>query len=206
MATVKVIISFAKLRDDDLDTKSQVIIESLTNNPNFLSPQPSLADIASARTAYINALTANEMGGKQETLVKNQARKVLEAQLKLLGLYVEANCKNDEVIAQSSGFDIQKSRVPVGILSKPTNFKVENGPVSGSLTASCNKIDGANSYVFEYTKAPVTEESVWKPEYSSAKTHLFNGLIAGTQYGIRMAGIGTDPLLVYSDVLLRYVQ
>jgi len=206
MSIVKIIISFTKLRDDDLDTKSLVIINSLTGNANFPTPQPSLADRAASRNAYINALSANETGGKQQTLVKNEARKDLEAKLRLLGLYVQANCSNNEVIAQGSGFDIQKSRTPTGILERPTNFKVENGPASGTLIASSDKIDGAKTYVYQITTAPVSDNSIWQTEYASTKTHMFIGLTPGTQYAVKMAGIGVEPMLIYSDILMRFVS
>ncbi|MEA5405684.1 hypothetical protein VB776_22285 [Arcicella sp. DC2W] len=206
MSIVKIIISFTKLRDDDLDTKSLVILNSLTGNANFSNPQPSLADIAASRDAYINALSANETGGKQQTLVKNEARKNLEAKLRLLGLYVQANCNNNEVIAQGSGFDIQKSRTPTGILERPTNFKVENGPASGTLVASSDKVDGAKTYVYQITTAPVSDNSIWQTEYASTKTHMFVGLTPGTQYAVKMAGIGVEPMLIYSDILMRFVS
>ncbi len=206
MSLVKVIVSFSRLRDDDLDTKSQVIINSLTGNTDFPNPVPTLAEIAASREAYVDALTANETGGKQETLRKNLARKDLEKQLGLLGLYVQANCKENELIALSSGFDIQKSRAPIGILAKPNNFKVENGPLAGSLQASLDKIEGAKSYLFEITKTPVTEDSIWRPELSTTKTILIENLVAGTQYAIRVAGVGSNPKKVYSDVLFRFAQ
>lgn len=206
MSVIRIIISFTKLRDDDLDTKSLVIINSLTGNTNFPTPQPSLAEIAASRNAYINALSANETGGKQQTLVKNEARKDLEAKLRLLGLYVQANCNNNEVIAQGSGFDIQKSRAPIGILERPSNFKVENGPASGTLIASSDKVDGAKSYVYQITTAPVSNTSIWQTEFASTKTHMFVGLTPGTQYAVKMAGIGVEPMLIYSDILMRFVS
>ncbi len=204
MATVKIIISFAKLKDDDLDTKSQVIINNLTGNANFANPVPALADVTTARTNYVTALTDAQTGGKQETSAKNQARKALEDILRLLGLYVQANCQNNEAIALSSGFDIQRTATPVGVLAKPEAFVAENGPATGTMQVSCNKIEGARTYVFEVTEAPVTDASVWTSKYATGKAFLFDGLMPGKQYAFRMAGIGAEPLLVYSDVLLRY--
>ncbi len=206
MSTVKVIISFSRLRDDDIDTKSQAIIDSLTGNADFPNPIPTLAEITASRNAYVEALSANELGGKQATLRKNLARKDLEKQLGLLGLYVQANCNGSELIALGSGFEIQKSRTPIGILAKPSNFKVENGPLAASLYASVDKIEGAKSYLFEITKAPVTEDSIWQVESSTAKTFLFEDLVAGTQYAIKVAGVGSNPKKVFSDVLYRFAQ
>ncbi|MET3126720.1 hypothetical protein ABID42_001822 [Arcicella rosea] len=206
MSTVKVIISFSRLRDDDLDTQSQVIISKLTGNVNFPNPIPTLAEITASRNAYVDALIVSKTGGRQETLKKNHARKELEQQLGLLALYIQANCKNDDLIALGSGFEIQKSKAPIGILAKPSNFKVENGPLAASLYASVDKIEGAKSYLFEITKAPVTEDSIWQVESSTAKTFLFEDLVAGTQYAIKVAGVGSNPKKVFSDVLYRFAQ
>ena len=206
MASVKIIISFIKLRDDDLDTTSQIIINKMTDNVNFPTPTPDSKVIVELRKAYVDALTEVRNGGKEATALKNETRKALEAQLRLLALYVQANCKNNEVIALSSGFSIQKTSSPVGILAKPEKFKVEDGPASGTLIVSCQKIAGAKTYLFEMTDAPLTATSVWLPKFSTTKLLMIEGLVAGKQYAFRMAGIGADPLLVYSDVLLRYVQ
>jgi hypothetical protein len=206
MATVKIIISFNKLRDDDLDTKSQVILNSMAGNVNFTTPIPALADVIAARTAYVNALTATKTGNKQQTALKNETRKTLEEQLRLLALYVQATCKNNEVIALSSGFDIQKSSKSVGVLAKPTNFKVQDGPAVGSCLLSSDKITGAKTYTFEYTPTPITAASTWVSRHGTAKNIVIDELESGKQYAFRMAGVSTDPTLVYSDVLMRYVQ
>ena len=205
MAAVKIIISFSRLKDDDLDTKSQVIINNLTGNPNFANPVPALADVTTARTNYVTALTDAQTGGKQETSIKNQARKALEDILRLLGLYVQANCQNNEAIALSSGFDLQRTPTPIGVLAKPEAFLAENGPTTGTMQVSCDKITGARTYVFDITEVPVTDASVWVSKFSTSKVFLFDGLTPGKQYAFRMAGIGTSPMLVYSDVLMRYV-
>jgi hypothetical protein len=206
MATVKIIISYARLKDDELDTKSQVIINGMTGNPNFATPVPTLADVTTARTNYVAALTAAQQGGKQETATKNQTRKALEDILRLLGLYVQANCQNSETIALSSGFDIQRAPGPIGVLAKPESFVAESGPTTGTMEVSCDRITGARSYVFETTAAPVTDASVWTSRFATSKAYVFDSLTPGKQYAFRMAGIGADPMLVYSDVLLRYVQ
>lgn len=206
METVKIIIGFSRVKDDDLDTKTEVIINSMTGNANFPTPVPPLAEVSAKNTAYVAALGAAKTGGKEETALKNQARKALEASLRLLGLYVEANCQNNEAIALSSGFDLQKAATPVGILPKPEDFTVENGPAAGTLEVGAKKIKGAKSYVFECTPAPVTDASVWTAKFNTAKSLLFEGLTPGKQYAFRMAGIGSDTMLVYSDIILRYVQ
>jgi hypothetical protein len=94
----------------------------------------------------------------------------------------------------------------VGILPKPEKFKVENGPNSGSVKLSLDKIKGAKSYCFEYTPAPLTDSSVWLVRVVTARSHTIEGLVSGQQYAFRVSGIGADPTVVYSDVLTKFVS
>ena len=204
MAKIKIITSYSKLRDDDLDTKSQVIINSMKDNANFPSPVPDLDELSKIRDAYVSALTAKQSGNKQATALKNETRIALETELTALAMYVQLNCRNNEVVALSSGFDLAKSRSAIGVLSAPTDFKVVNGAGSGSFVLSSKKVVGAKSYIFEYTLAPFTADSVWTAQSGSAKSITLEGLTPGQQYAFRMAGVGADPKMLYSDVLLRF--
>lgn len=205
MPVITILRSFKRLKDDALDKKALLIINSLTGNPNFTNPHPSLTEIANSRIAYIDALASAKVGGKQETAYKKQCRNNLETQLNSLGLYINLNCKNDEVVATSSGFDIKKIGKPIGILPKPSNFSLSNGPIKGSLIANIDKIAGAKTYIFEITEVPVTKESIWVKQLSSTKKMLFTGLVSGTEYAIKAAGVGKESLLIYSDILSSFV-
>jgi hypothetical protein len=206
MATLKVIVGFSGLRDDDLDTKASSVIKAMTGNINYTTPVPTLAIMQTTLTAYEVALTASANGNPEKTAVKDQKRRDLEAVLKQLGTYVQLNCKNDLGILLSSGFDAGKNATPVGILPKPENFKVENGPNAGTAKLSLDKIRGASSYRFEFVSSPVTGASVWAVNVGTARTNIVDGLISGQQYAFRVAGIGADPTVVYSDVLTRFAQ
>ncbi len=206
METVKVIYNFSKLKDDELDTKSEGVLKKMTGNANYPAPVPSLDKLISDTKEYSEALADLPNGGTEATARKNAARRELLKTLRLLGLYIQANCQNNETIALSSGYPAQKAATPVGVLAKPENFEVVNGPASGSLEIRCKKIDGAKSYVFEVTPAPVTDASVWTARYGTSKSFLFGDLKRGKEYAFRMAGIGTDPMLVYSDELTEIAQ
>ena len=126
--------------------------------------------------------------------------------MKQLGTYVQLNCKNDLAILLSSGFEAAKPKAPVGMLLKPENFKVENGPNSGSIKLSVDKIKGASSYRFESTVAPVTATTNWTVNVGTASKFVVDDLTSGQQYAFRVAGVGADPTIVYSDVVTRFVQ
>jgi len=206
MATLKVIVGFSRLRDDDVDTKAASIIKSMTGNTNYPTPVPALTAVQTALTIYEASLATAATGNPEKTAIKDQKRRDLEALLKQLGTYVQLNCKNDLGILLSSGFEASKPPAPYGILPKPENFKVENGPNAGTAKLSLDKIKGASSYRFEFVAAPVTDTTVWLVNVGTARNNIIDGLVSGNQYAFRVAAIGAEPTIVYSDVITRFVQ
>jgi hypothetical protein len=119
---------------------------------------------------------------------------------------VQFNCHNDLAILLSSGFEARKPNAPIGMLERPSNFTLENGPNPGCIKLSVNKVPGAIGYTFEYAAVPVSETTQWVTYGIRARTHIIEGLSSGQQYAFRVAGIGTDSTRVYSDVISRYAQ
>lgn len=202
----KILTGFARLGDNEFATLAQSIVEKMTDNANFPSPVPTLADVTTSIAEFRKALALSLGGSNVQTWNKNEKRSELTALLGELALYVHFTSKDDVGKLLSSGFDIRKSSSPVGVLRKPANIIVENGYNPGSIRLRVDRIPEATSYQFEYANAPVSDESHWTVRGVKVRTHIFEDLIRGQQYAFRVAGIGTDPTLVYSDVITCYVQ
>jgi hypothetical protein len=197
----RIITGFSRYRKTELDVKAKFIVDSMTNNANFTTPFPPLADVATATTAYSEALSNAEGGGMAQTAIKNQARLHLEELLEKLALYVEAYGKNDEVILLSSGFTLAKAVTPIGILSKPEGFTVQSKG-KGTISLKLTSIRGAVVYQFEYR---IIGEETWTIcTYSKSYLSLTN-LQSGAQYEFRVTGIGTALERIYSDELKSFV-
>ncbi len=194
MSKAKIIIGFSKLSDPELDVKSQEIITKMTGNINFLTPIPTLVEVGTAKSEYATSLVNASQGNTNDTAIKNQKRKVLESLLHRLGLYVELTADGDEEKLFSSGFDLQKEKTAVGVL-----------PTPGSVKITVNKIPNADSYLFEYTEAPVTETTNWVIVPSSKANLEIDDLISGKQYAFKVAGVGANPTQVFSDVVITFV-
>lgn len=205
MSKPKILTGFSRYSDPDVLVKAKEINSHMANNVNFANPIPTLADLTVLITAFELSLANAASGSKLETSLKNQKRDLLEEGLTNLAFYVQANGKNDEAILLSSGFEMQKSKTPIGILPKPENFKVLPGNSVGSVKVSVNKITGADSYLFEYTDAPVTANSIWLVLPSSKSNNTISGLISGKQYAFKVTGVGSNPEQVFSDVVLSFV-
>src|SRR5689334_15925774 len=121
----KISTSFGRYSEGDLAEKAQHIINSITGNAAYPTPAPTLATVQTALDLFNTALANQGTMGKQGTLIKNQRRAELEQLLNTLALYVQTQGGSDMVVLQSSGYDLQKGRgAPIGILPKPTNFKI----------------------------------------------------------------------------------
>ncbi len=202
MSKSKLVTGFPRYRDTELETKARFIVESMSDNPHFTTPVPSLAEITNSINAYTGALRDAEAGGKALIAKKNEERALLIALLEKLSLYVEAYSNNNEVILLSSGFSLAKTRSTIGSLPKPHNFSV-SPTTAGVVVLKLETIYGADSYQYEYRLANV--ESTWSIETFTKASLKLKGLQSGQKYEFRVAGIGAHPDRVYSDTISTFV-
>jgi hypothetical protein len=201
----QIIKSFLRYADSDLSVKADYILVSMTGNANFANPEPPLAAVQTALDAYNAALTASKTRNAEQVAIKNEKRAVLEGLLTKLALWVQLHSDGSEAVLLSSGFDLAKKRVPVGILAKPQNFVAKAAVGKGSVRLSLERIHGADSYVFEYAKAPVLEDTQWQTVSKTRASALITNLSSGHSYVFRAVAIGANPVRVYSDEVSTYV-
>ena len=202
MKKIRIVTGFLRLPQTKLLQKAQMILQCMTGNANFPTPTPDLAALSAAITDYAAAL-ANP-ASKANTALKNQLRAALIALLNQLALYVQMNGNNDETILLSSGYSLSKTKQPVGVLPKASNFKAV--PLHNCMVKLSNqKITGADSYSYSYTTTPVTEASTWTSINSTKAKLVVSNLTSGSCYAFRVAGIGANPTIVNSDVITSYV-
>lgn len=198
------IYNFRGDTDDELSTKATHIIDCMTGNPNFPDATPYVTKVQTAKTAFDAARLAAQNGGVQNTALKDQTRKALEAALKDLALYVRLNCKNDLAIMLSSGYMGQKDAEPLPEPGVPENFKVEQGINSGSVIVSVNSYRRGSKYVFEFALETETGEPSWKSVYGPKKQTI-RDLIPGKKYMFRAAIDSKSGILNYSEIITKYV-
>jgi hypothetical protein len=121
MSKPKITTEFSRYSDPDLLAKVDEIYDSLTSNLNFPTPTPALIIVNTLASDFRLCLTNAASHDKVDVSIKNQKRELLESTLINLGLYVQANGKDDESILLSSGYDLQKPKAPIGLLDKPEN-------------------------------------------------------------------------------------
>jgi len=204
-AIVSKTFSAKKYKDADLPIRAESVSEHMTNNAHFPDIQEKLDELNTKIESYRTALSDSTEGGRLSTLIKQECRRKLEDCLQELAAYVQLSTKGDAVLISSSGFDTHKKAARVGQLDKPGNVRIILGPMQGSAWISCNGVDRALFYVFEYCAAPLTADSVWIQVTGSRRKMLIEGLTSGKEYCFRVAGARTHPSRIWSDVVKSYV-
>src|SRR5215218_350801 len=97
---------FTRLTDAGLCIKAGTILKSITGNPLFPAPSPTVEQLTDTITAYSTALQKAQEKGFQQIAEKNSLRSLLIEQLHLLNNYVMLCAAGDAVIVTSAGFSI----------------------------------------------------------------------------------------------------
>jgi hypothetical protein len=200
----KSLTNFASLSDSGLESKTQLILSSLTGNANFPTPTPTLAALQTAFDVFQAALVKAGTGNRVDIAEKNEAREVLVNLLRLLCAYVNLTANGNRAMLLSSGFNISKDREP-SIITKPENLKIENGLSSGELLLSVSAVKGAYAYLHEYTTDATLAPQSWVSSTTTASKALLDNLQPGTLYYCRVGAVGANGQLLYSDAASRMV-
>ena len=190
--------------DKDLNVKTNTIVESLTGNETYAAIAADVVTLKGKNDVFGSYLSRMAGGNKQLTAEKIVARKDLEDFLHVVGNRVQDISGGNEVLILSSGFDLRRKPAPVGMLDMPTNVTVTPGKQSGTLNVSWDVVDNAYNYVVRTTKAPVTESSIWTEIHISKHYLLLNSIPLGEPIAIQVAGLGSDPHIVWSAVVVAY--
>lgn len=171
----------------------------------FDSPQPSLAELEGALTAFREATTEAAFGDRRAIVLRNQRKAELEGVIYELSKYVDTVAAGDEAVVLAAGFIPQRtSTARLGRAPKPSGLRAQPDYVgSARIEIRVDRWAGARMYQFEYRKKGFDEE--WNQVLSSKSTCLLEGLDVFEEYEFRVSYRGVDPAVVYSDVVSSYV-
>ena len=205
MKSPKINLDFSKFSDADFDASARHIDESITGNPNFITPNPSNLVRSAATAKYTASLAVAEGLGRLQVAEKNADRRSLEQLLKQTGLYVMNVADDNEVIMASSGFPPAKTKESVA-LGNPGNVTLRNGSTSGEMKASVRAVKGAKSYVYKIMEGVPGDKSSWTTNYSTSSKFVFEGLQPGLQYSVIVGAIGSKQQVTYSSPNSLFAQ
>lgn len=206
MAISKITADYVYMSDPGLLLKANSILTAMTGNPNFDTPVPSLVSLGERIEEYSAALVAAQMRDKTKVATKNEKRLELIETLRALANYVTQVAEGDEATLVSSGFTLAKSGQPVPPIGNPQDLRVENGLNPGEIETSVKAVKGARSYIHQYTADPITDNSQWTSETTTRRKNVFAGLEPTKIFWFRVAAIGANGQIAYSDMLSKIVQ
>jgi hypothetical protein len=202
---LKVIISSAKLSDNELSAFALNVVTKMTGNANFTELAAKVTKLSTDLAAF-NKAEVDAMGHDHTLVViKNAKRKALLKTLSALALSVEIVSDGDETIALGSGFLTKREGEPQGVLSAPTNLTVKNGDISGTMDVSVDPVKGAQVYFYHWTQIPYTADTVWKTDVSKTSITIPD-LTPGKEYAVKVCAIGADPGRVYTPIVTRFAS
>ena len=188
--------------------KASTIVSKMTSNPNFTTPNPTLASI----TTQLNLL--NTKLQEQDVAIKTQIQKTADVQIEkenLLELlnkecnYVDSAANGSDVKILSAGFDVKKDAVPLGLLPAPKKVLALEGANDGEINGTWEAVKGAKSYIVELS-TDINDVSNWEHKVTVTKAKCtIVGLTSGVRVWIRVAAINGAGQGAYSDPATKTV-
>ena len=192
--------------DKKLAAESVKIQTGMTDNPDFPTPTPSIADYSAAVGDFISQIGKSGSRDVNAIAAKNASRKVLIDLSVTLGTYASLTANGNQEKLLSTNLPLRRQAQPI-VLGKPSNFRCTNGINPGELLLRIDTMDGVVTFNFMYTVYPPAEGATWTTVSSSKSSCLITGLESGKKYWFRVAAVGTNGQMVWGETLQSpYVQ
>jgi hypothetical protein len=206
MTILRITNGFNRMGDDYLLGRADNIHVSMSDNENFPTPSPTMAALATTIADFRLALSKAEKGSELDVAVKNDRRNDLIDLLHSLGNYVLFTVDGDRTKAVSSGFRIAKDKSPMPPITKPENLQVTEGINAGELKIKFKRVFGARSYMIQFAEENTSGAPVWQSQTCTTSKLTLTQLESGKKYQVRIAVVGTNGQLLYSDPVWKIVQ
>ena len=171
------------------------VVTLMTGNPDFLTPDPTLAELTTAAdetdTANQEALAARAIS-KQKTAILREKEAALNDVLRKMANYVENKSDGNVAKINGAGFSVVSDTGPVGELPPPEDFSVTYGDEVGELDTHWDGVDGATGYIVQINTTDPVTESAWSDAGNPTKTKFtVEGLTSGDRCWLRVLAVGT---------------
>ena len=178
---------------DKLQTGRQ-IIAAMTNNPNFATPHPSLADVTTSLTTLDEAYKAHQIAksdARAKANVADDAEIQFDSQFRKLAAYVESIADTDETIIASAGMQTKAARTTPSTLSAPGALSASAGNHEGEIDLTWKKVENSKSYIIQISPDPPSADSWGHAETVTVASKTIQNLTSGKKYWFRVAAIGS---------------
>lgn len=204
MAKIK--LNLKDLSVNDLVAKARQIGSALKTNPNFPTPQPTVAQIEAAADdleASQAAAHAARQDAQMKTSIAHEKTDSLMGLLRQVAGYVESVAGDDETKILSAGMTMKSTATTPSTVFAPTGLSATAGEHEGEIDLSWDRTKGARSYVIERSPDPLTQTSWVHQGVALKSAATINGLTSGARYWFRVAAVSNNGQSGWSDPTVK---
>ena len=204
MRKSKVTVDFIKYSPINKANHYHTVIDHMSNNPLFPTPDATLIDAQKAADALDKAILAAADGSHLAISAMNDAVAAADAVFRILAAYVERIALGDETSILSSGFHFSKQPV----FANKETLVARDGSHSGSVLLDTIRVDRGVTYVWQMYKGKLPDnDSDWVQIGITTQTSFeINNLDIATKYYFRVAAVTPDGLQDFSAPVMKVVQ
>ncbi len=187
-----------RLTPDQLVGKAGHIVDSMTGNASFPTPDPKLSDVTAAQTTLVQAIEDAKSFSRPAIVAKKVAAEALRELLADLAAYVNLTAGEDLNAAVSSGYEQAKTPSPI-LVEAPTALVARTSAEFGAIDLSWPRVEGVRMYFVYMTEGAVTNDSEWKLVASTTRSrHTVGGLKSDAYCSFRVTAQGARNTSVAS--------
>jgi len=204
MKAKRVIINFVRFTVVALILLGRSVVEKMTGNDYFTTPNPKLVDVTAAIDDLEEKAALAKDGSKLDKSNEKMSKKRLVELLRKLAWYVEAIAVGDENILISSGFELSKDPEP----SQRDDFWIMAGLNPGEFLIGCVAYAKAASYIWQVSvddTLPVND-SDWLFAGASKQRKMYLSGTPETKRWFRVRPVTKGGLMPASKPILYAIR
>jgi hypothetical protein len=203
-----VVLNLSRLTIAELLQEANNIKSSMTDNPAFTTPNPTLTEITARITALTDANNTYELNlvvAKENLTLRDDAAQALIDGLTALAGYVQTTSDGDPAIIQSAGMSIRATRTPATLPEAVTNLSVAPSQSAGELLLAWDPMPTAASFEVQTSPEPATSTSwVNRPSVTKSKTSV-NSFTSGAKIWSRVRAVNPAGTGAWSSEVAKIV-
>ncbi len=201
---------FKSHKDDELLVRATTVVQAMSNNPFFPTPEPALATVAPLLDDFQEKLgICRRKGNPQETASKNASREVLCKALKQLAFYVSQVANGDLPVLLSSGFVLSSYPRSGNVPDTIRGVLLRDARQSGQMRLDFHKQSQVLLYEYRYAR----EEAEGLPlqwqeplSTSSSRGNIIAPVIPYSRYWVQVRAINTYGKSDWCEAVSHFVR
>lgn len=185
-----------------LSKKAENLVTDMTDNANFPSPQPALADITAKRVELDDWINRSSFNDIRAIEYRKSVYKELLPMLHTLAQYVSMTAQGDGSVILSAGFELKRPPSPAPPITRPVDLSVTRTAYDGQVKLDWKRGKRVLNYLVQMTSQnPESESTKWIPMAITSKSQLLiSELTFGNYYYFRVKAVGNKNESPFSEV------